>query len=175
MRAVSKDDIDWRNTALITKFLNDQGKLYNRYQTRLPTNVQRKVAKVVKKARNLGLLPYVGHVKPTDKISLGDFIEDVEEMHKKTIDPVTGRLFLKHSLQDDARDKARRAAKKLEKAADDESPLIGKDEQLLCDALIREMELDNDRMIPNRAQREWLSAQAFLLEKDGTLVSSIVS
>ena len=118
----------------------------------------------------MGLLPYVGHIKPTDKISLGDFVQDVEEMHKKTIDPVTGRMFLKHSLQDDARDKARRAAKQLDRAADAESPLIGADEPLLCDALIREMELDNDKRIPNRAQREWLSAQAYLLEKEGVLV-----
>jgi len=48
--------------------------------------------------RNLGLLPYIGLMKPTDKIPLGGFIEDVEEMHRKTIDPVTGRMFLRHSL-----------------------------------------------------------------------------
>ena len=64
--------------------------------------------------RHLGLLPFVGLIKPTDKIPIGSFIEDVEEMHKKTIDPVTGRLYLRTSLQDDAKDKARRAAKKLE-------------------------------------------------------------
>lgn len=52
-------------------------------------------------------------MKPTDKIPLGGFIEDVEEMHKKTIDPVTGRLFLRHKLQEDTRDKAIRAARKL--------------------------------------------------------------
>lgn len=52
----------------------------------------------MRKARSLGLLPYVGHVKPTDKISLGAYIQDLEEMHKKTIDPVTGRIFLRHSL-----------------------------------------------------------------------------
>lgn len=98
MRSVEREDIEWRNATLVTKFLNDQGKLYNRYQTRLATNVQRKVSKTVKKMRNLGLLPYVGLMKPTDKIPIGSFIEDVEEMHKKTIDPVTGRLFLRHSL-----------------------------------------------------------------------------
>ena len=75
--------------------------------------MHRKVAKTVKKMRNLGLLPYVGLMKPTDKIPLGGFIEDVEEMHKKTIDPVTGRLFLRHKLQEDTRDKAIRAARKL--------------------------------------------------------------
>lgn len=114
MRSVTKEDVDWRNAVLVTKFLNETGKLYNRYQSRLPTNVHRKVAKTVKKMRNLGLLPYVGLLKPTDKIPLGSFIEDVEEMHKKTIDPVSGRLFLRHTLQDDARDKAIRAAKKFD-------------------------------------------------------------
>lgn len=47
------------------------------------------------------LLPTVGVIKPTDKIPLGSYLEDIEEMHKKTIDPVTGRLFLKYSVQDD--------------------------------------------------------------------------
>jgi len=38
-------------------------------------------------------------IKPTDKIPLGSMMEDLEEMNRKTIDPVTGKLFLKHSLQ----------------------------------------------------------------------------
>ena len=103
MRTIGKKEIDWRNTPLITKFLNEQGKLYNRFQTRLETNVQRKVARTVKKMRTLGLIPYVGLIKPTDKIPVGSFIEDVEEMHKKTVDPVTGRLFMKYNLQTDLR------------------------------------------------------------------------
>ena len=56
------------------------------------------MAKTVKKVRDLGLFPHVGLMKPTDKVPLGSFMEDLEEMHKKTIDPVTGRMFLKHSL-----------------------------------------------------------------------------
>ena len=55
--------------------------------------------------RHLGVLPFVGLVQPTDKIPIGSYIQDLEEMHKKTIDPVTGRMFIKHSLQDDLRDK----------------------------------------------------------------------
>ena len=108
MRRISKKDINWRDTALLSKFLNDTGKILNKYQTRLPTNVQRKVAKTVKHLRHLCLLPHVGMLKPTDKIPLGHFIEDLEEMHKKTIDPVTGRLFLKHSLQDELKEKDKR-------------------------------------------------------------------
>ena len=100
MRNIKKKDIDWKNTPFICKFLNDTGKIYNRYQSRLPTNVHRKIAKTVKKMRNLGVLPYVGNIMPTDKIPIGSYIQDIEEMHKKTIDPVTGRMFMKHSLYD---------------------------------------------------------------------------
>lgn len=108
MRSVDKKELDWKNTPLITKFLNDTGKLYNRYQSRLPTSVHRKVAHTVKKMRHLGLLPWVGILKPTDKIPIGSYIEDLEEMHRKTIDPVTGRLFLKYSLMDDMRERQKR-------------------------------------------------------------------
>lgn len=151
MRSVEREDIEWRNATLVTKFLNDQGKLYNRFQTRLATNVQRKVSKTVKKMRNLGLLPYVGLMKPTDKIPIGSFIEDVEEMHKKTIDPVTGRLFLRHSLQDDARDKARRAAKKLDDrtVTQDYDTVETNEQSEVRKKIIREMSLDNNRLIPN--------------------------
>ena len=48
------------------------------------TPVQRKVAKTVKKMRHLGLTPYDGLLKPKRKIPVGSFIEDLEEVHKKT-------------------------------------------------------------------------------------------
>lgn len=60
--------------------------------------MQRKIAKTIKRVRDLDLFSHVGLMKPTDKVPVGSFIEDLEEMHKKTIDPVTGRLYLKHSL-----------------------------------------------------------------------------
>lgn len=72
------------------------------------------MAKTVKKVRAMALFPHVGLLKPTDKIPLGSFIEDMEEMHKKTIDPVTGRMFLKHSLQDELPKKEKRQIEKLE-------------------------------------------------------------
>ena len=108
MRRITKDDIDWKNTPFMVKFLNDVGKLYNRYQTRLDTKVQRKVAKTIKKMRSQFILPYVGVIKPTDKIPLGSYMEEIEEQHRKSIDPVTGRLFLKYSLQDDLNAKLER-------------------------------------------------------------------
>ena len=74
MRSISKKDIEWKNTPMLIKFLNDAGKIYNRYQSRLSTSTHRKVAKTVKKMRNLGVLPYVGFIQPTDKIPIGSYI-----------------------------------------------------------------------------------------------------
>ena len=73
------------------------------------------MAKTIKKMRSLGLLPSVGTIRPTDRIPLGSFIQDVEDLHRKTVDPVTGRMFLKHSLQDDLRDKRMRERLGLER------------------------------------------------------------
>lgn len=157
------------------KFLNDSGKLYNRFQTRLPSSVHRRVAKTVKKMRHLGLIPFVGVLKPTDKIPLGDFIDEVEEMHKKTIDPITGRMYLRHSLQDDARDKARRAAKKVDSRTSDfgDYETEETDEQAkLRLAAIREMSLETNNFVPNKAQREWLMAQAAIADMRHDFVSN---
>jgi len=114
MRRIRKKDIDYKNTPMMVKFLNDIGKLYNRFQTRLDTPVQRKVAKTIKKMRHQFILPWVGLIKPTDKIPLGSYIEEVEEMHKKSIDPVTGRMFLKYNLQDDLKKKLEREKERFE-------------------------------------------------------------
>lgn len=108
MRKVDKSGINWRDTAFLSKFMNETGKIMNKFQTRLPTSVHRKVAKTIKHVRDLELIAHVGLLKPTDKIPVGSFVEDLEEMHKKTIDPVTGRLFLKHSSQDELSDKNKR-------------------------------------------------------------------
>lgn len=73
-------------------------------------------------------------------------------MHKKTIDPVTGRMFLKHSLQDDARDKARREEKRLKEhygQSQAESVFEAEEQEddpelkAVKDNIIREMLIDN--------------------------------
>jgi hypothetical protein len=78
--------------------MHETGKIYNKYQTRLKTIVQRKVARTIKMSRHMGLLPHVGVINPAHKISLGAFMEDIEEMHKKQIDPLTGRMIIKTSV-----------------------------------------------------------------------------
>jgi hypothetical protein len=105
MRKLNRKDFNWKNNNQMIHFINGYGLLYNRFKSRLETSTKRKCARVIKHMRNVGLIPTVGLIQPTDKISIGSYIEDIEEMHKKTIDPITGRLFVKYSVQDDLKEK----------------------------------------------------------------------
>jgi ribosomal protein S18 len=174
MRKVNKEDVNWRDTAFLTKFMNDTGKILNKYQTRLPSATHRKVARTIKRLRDLELVAHVGMVKPTDKIPVGSFIEDLEEMHRKTIDPVTGRLFMKHSLQDELSAKEQRQAARMEErfsGIETQAEYEADEGADMRSNILREMSLDDSggRLVPTRAQRQWLIAQAHIAERDGAL------
>ena len=51
--------IDYKNPDFLLQFVNEQGKLLPRRITRTSLKYQRKVAQAVKRARHLGLMPYV--------------------------------------------------------------------------------------------------------------------
>lgn len=113
-------------------------------------------------------------IKPTDKIPVGAYIEDIEEMHKKTIDPLTGRMFLKHSLMDDIQAKDQRVKdtikerfKEVESKAEHDADL----EAEVKEKVIREMSLDNEKFIPDRLQRHWMIGQTHILSRDGAIVN----
>ena len=160
MRTIEKKDIDWRNTPMMTKFLNDTGKLYNRYQSRLPSSTHRKVAKTMKKMRHLGVIPYVGLIAPTDKIPIGSYIQDLEELHRKTIDPITGRMYMKHTVQDDLRDKRIREKAALDRKASyvaTRAEYVGDGpKDAMRQNFIREMDMDETFVqYPSPLRREW--------------------
>lgn len=50
--------IDYRDTATLSRFLSERGKILSRRFTGLNAYNQRKVAKAIKRAQNLGLLPF---------------------------------------------------------------------------------------------------------------------
>lgn len=52
--------IDYKNPDFLMQFVNEQGKLLPRRITGTSLKYQRKVAQAVKRARHLGLMPYVG-------------------------------------------------------------------------------------------------------------------
>ena len=51
--------IDYKNPDFLLKFVNEQGKILPRRITGTSLKYQRKVAKAVKRARHLALMPYV--------------------------------------------------------------------------------------------------------------------
>ncbi len=51
--------VDYKNPEFLKKFLNEQGKILPRRITGTSQKFQRKVARAIKRARHLALLPYV--------------------------------------------------------------------------------------------------------------------
>ncbi|MDA3626003.1 30S ribosomal protein S18 [Saccharopolyspora oryzae] len=51
-------EVDWKDTALLRKFVSDRGKIRSRRVTGLTVQEQREVAKAIKNAREMALLPY---------------------------------------------------------------------------------------------------------------------
>ena len=164
---MGKQDIDWKNTALLARFMNDTGKILNRYQSRLPSSVHRKVAKTIKKVRDLNVFSHVGLIKPSDKIPVGSFIEDLEEMHKKTIDPVTGRMFLKHSLQDEVPVKDKRIHEKIQERFRDVETKAQYDEDL--EAEVQEVEAVREEEVVRAEDFPDLGSVVVELEEDSVV------
>ena len=53
------DALDFKNTVLLRQFVTDQGRILPRKYTALPAHYQRKLNKAIKRARQIGLLPYI--------------------------------------------------------------------------------------------------------------------
>ncbi|MCK9613091.1 MAG: 30S ribosomal protein S18 [Bacteroidales bacterium] len=52
--------IDYKDADFLLKFINEQGKILPRRLTGTSLKYQRKLARAIKRARHLALLPYVG-------------------------------------------------------------------------------------------------------------------
>jgi ribosomal protein S18 len=55
--------IDYKNIKLLKAFLTKYGKIRARRKTRVNIQQQRKIAKAIRKARSVGLIPFVCDVK----------------------------------------------------------------------------------------------------------------
>ncbi|MCD6412388.1 30S ribosomal protein S18 [bacterium] len=51
-------EIDYKDLAVLSRFISLQGKIYPRKKTGVCAKHQRKLAQAIKRARNLGLLPF---------------------------------------------------------------------------------------------------------------------
>lgn len=51
--------VDYKDTELLERFMNDQGKILPRRVTGVPAKYQRQLTRAIKRARHLALLPFV--------------------------------------------------------------------------------------------------------------------
>jgi len=51
--------VDYKDTEILRKFLNPHGRLISRKRSQISAKFQRELANAVKRARFMGLLPYV--------------------------------------------------------------------------------------------------------------------
>ncbi len=59
--------LSFNNLSLLRMFISDTGQIKNRVQTRLGARDQRKIKKLIKRARHMGLIPFVGQFKVEEK------------------------------------------------------------------------------------------------------------
>ena len=60
LKAAKVSTIDYKDTALLRKFISDRGKIRSRRVTGVTVQEQRQIARAVKVARELALLPSAG-------------------------------------------------------------------------------------------------------------------
>ena len=56
--------IDWKDPNLLSRFITERGKIVPRRVSGITAKNQRKLAKAIKRARHMALLPYGGHRLP---------------------------------------------------------------------------------------------------------------
>ena len=57
--AISLRYIDYKDTEFLERYINEQGKMLPRRVTDTPAKKQRAIARAIKRARHLAMLPYV--------------------------------------------------------------------------------------------------------------------
>jgi small subunit ribosomal protein S18 len=57
------DAIDYKDTALLRKFISDRGKIRSRRVTGVTVQEQRAIARAVKNAREMAMLPYASSAR----------------------------------------------------------------------------------------------------------------
>ncbi len=54
-------EIDYKNIKLLSRFINDQGKIMPRRITGTSAKMHRKLVRAIKRARSIALIPYVNN------------------------------------------------------------------------------------------------------------------
>lgn len=62
LHGVSDKDIDYKNLELLNKYISERGKIIASRITGISLKNQRKLAKAIKRARNLALMSFIGKI-----------------------------------------------------------------------------------------------------------------
>jgi ribosomal protein S18 len=102
IKTIQSKDITWKNLPLLCRFLNEGGKIMNRYQTRLPALIHKKLARTIKHARNMGLLPNSDFLRSYHKLPFTSIYNEFYQDVSRIIDKKTGLIKIVHqpTLQD---------------------------------------------------------------------------
>lgn len=145
MKKLCRKDISWTNLHLLTMFMNPAAKLYNRFQNQVETRVHRKIVKAIKKARWLGFLPFYGTLKPSDRVNLKPFIEEIHKYDQKVIDAQSGLLTFR-DVKETYSDKLKKGTRLNSFEPEDKE-------------FVKELVLDRDVIPPSFKQAIWMKAQ----------------
>lgn len=63
LAGISEKDIDYKNLELLNKFISERGKIMASRITGISLKKQRKLAKAIKRARNLALMSFIAKVE----------------------------------------------------------------------------------------------------------------
>lgn len=63
LTAAKIDYVDYKDTALLRKFISDRGKIRARRVTGVSIKQQKQIAKAIKNAREMALLPYTSSTR----------------------------------------------------------------------------------------------------------------
>nr|YP_010967879.1 ribosomal protein S18 [Salmonopuntia schickendantzii]WNM94179.1 ribosomal protein S18 [Salmonopuntia schickendantzii] len=77
------DQIDYRNTNLLSEFISERGKILSRRVTRLTLKQQRLITLAIKKARILSLLPFITNRKKFERIKSTTRTDKFRNKNKK--------------------------------------------------------------------------------------------
>jgi len=101
-KPIPKQLLHHNNLALLRRYVTPGGQILNRVQSRLGAKDQRKIAKLVKRARALGLIPHIGQWKYEDHGDL--YADDIDEDRDWEKELKERGWTIEHKLEDYEKD-----------------------------------------------------------------------
>jgi len=96
-REIDHDQLHWRNTSYLATFLNSHAKILPRKYSRLTIAEQKLIARIIKRARKMRLLPSKAFLMPHHRIPLRTIEDDLEDATVRKIDLENGTLYVQES------------------------------------------------------------------------------